>query len=388
MATDYTNPEMIGLERQRALAKALLQQGMETPQGQMISNRYVPVNPLEFLGNLGQVYAGNKLGQEADTKQMEMAKRLKGIGSIESEDVLTTLMGQQGRPELVQQGPTPTGGNIPVQPAMPTQAPNPMAALLKAQASQSPEGRAYIAPLLANAIPKKTEQQINYEAAKADGFKGSFTDYKNQMSDYQKAELDIQKKRLALEGSNANKPQIVETANGFAAVDARTGIAIPVTANGQPLMGNKGALTESQGKSTAFRSQMVGANNMLKTIQAEGFNPEDKRNQADINIAGGMGNIIASPAAQQYKQAQNQWTEAYLRFKTGAGTNASEVESNRKTYFPQLGDSPAVIAQKSQMREQAERDIGFAAGRGAQMGEQPNQQNNAPKRVVNFNDLK
>jgi hypothetical protein len=285
----------------------------------------------------------------------------------------------------VQQGPTQTGGNIPVQPAMPTQAPNPMAALLKAQSSQSPEGRAYIAPLLANAIPKTPESVIEFNAMKDNP---AYKEFKNQLTPYQKAELEIQNKRLALEGSNANKPQIVETANGFAAVDARTGIATPVTANGQPLIGNKGALTESQGKSTAFRSQMVGANNMLKTIQAEGFNPEDKRNQADINIAGGMGNIIASPAAQQYKQAQNQWTEAYLRFKTGAGTNASEVESNRKTYFPQLGDSPAVIAQKSQMREQAERDIGFAAGRGAQMGEQPNQQNNAPKKVVNFNDLK
>ena len=297
---DTTNPEMLGLDRQRAMAQMLLKRGMETPQGQMIGNRYVGAHPLQFIGGLVQQYVAQNELKDIDTEQAALAKKLKGIGSIESEDVLTTLMGQQGRPELVQQGPTPTGGNIPVQPAMPAQAPNPMAALLKAQSSQSPEGRAYIAPLLANAIPKKTEQQINYEAAKVDGFKGSFTDYKNQMSDYQKAELDIQKKRLALEGANANKPQIVETVNGFVAIDARTGVATPVTANGQPLMGTKGNLPEAATK------QVTGATNLKDAItnyktKLESFSTID---MANPNARANMGNAYNNMMLQA-KEAYN-----------------------------------------------------------------------------------
>jgi len=88
-------------------------------------------------------------------------------------------------------------------------------------------------------------------------------------------------------------------------------------------------------------------------------------------MAGGMLNAITPSDAQQAKQAQNQWTEAYLRFKTGAGTNAHEVEANRQTYFPQIGDKPEQIAQKSRMRAQAEQDIAMAAGpHGGRMGAQ------------------
>ena len=90
-------------------------------------------------------------------------------------------------------------------------------------------------------------------------------------------------------------------------------------------------------------------------------------------MAGGIFNFLTPASAQQAKQAQNQWTEAYLRFKTGAGTNAHEIEANRKTYFPDLGDSPAVVAQKARMREQAQNDIAMAAGpQGARMGVQSN----------------
>ena len=94
-----------------------------------------------------------------------------------------------------------------------------------------------------------------------------------------------------------------------------------------------------------------------------GFNPNSKIAQTQINLAGGMANAVTPAAAQEFKQAQNQWTEAYLRFKTGAGTNAHEIEANRQTYFPVFGDSPAQINQKARMRQQAENDIAIATGR-------------------------
>jgi hypothetical protein len=117
---------------------------------------------------------------------------------------------------------------------------------------------------------------------------------------------------------------------------------------------------------------MVGANNELNQLYSEGFDPTKTSSQATTNLAGGALNFVTPATAQQAKQAQNQWTEAYLRFKTGAGTNANEIEVNRKTYFPVIGDSAKVIEQKARMRNQAENDIGLAAGpQGVRMGVQP-----------------
>jgi len=150
-------------------------------------------------------------------------------------------------------------------------------------------------------------------------------------------------------------------------------------------------LTESQAKATAFQSQMIGAENNIKQLESKGFNPASLQSQAALKVAGSPLNIAASPETQQYKQAQEQWAEAYLRFKTGAAATEGEVQRNIKTFFPQFGDKPAQIAQKADARRQAEQDIGFAAGMGAGRGAQPiNLQPNAPqapKKVVNFNDL-
>ncbi|NBQ47072.1 MAG: hypothetical protein EBU33_01255 [Sphingobacteriia bacterium] len=137
MATDLTqtNPEMLGIDRQRALAQALLKKGLEVPQGQMIGNRYVGAHPLQFLGNLAQQYVGQQIGEQADTDQIALAKRLR------QQDIADVTYGMDlfhgkpavaATPELVQQGPTQTGGNIPIQPAMqgiPEQPANPMAAM-------------------------------------------------------------------------------------------------------------------------------------------------------------------------------------------------------------------------------------------------------------------
>ena len=367
MATDYTNPEMIGLERQRALSQMLLKQGMQTPQGQMIGNIYVGASPWQFLGNLAQQYIGSKIGETADTEQIALAQKLKSLGSSESADVLNTLIGQPAHPELIQQGPTQTGGNIPVQPAMAEQAPNPMAALLKAQASQSPEGRAYIAPLLANAIPKKTEQQINFEAAKADGFKGSFTDFKNQMNEYQKEELKIQKQRLALESANANKGQIVETPQGVVLVNPKNAQVTPLNFNGQPLMG-KNPMNETQAKASLYQGTMLNSTKEMQDLEKSGFNPSSFKNQASLTMGStALGNTMMPEDAQRYKQASDAFANAYIRFQSGAGINMDEIQRNLKNMMPSLGDKPGQIEQKQRAREESIRLMGNVAGPGNQL---------------------
>lgn len=323
------------LNRQQQMAAMLMQQNQQ-PQGQMVSGRYVPTSFFQNLQPVANMLTGAYLAKQGDTKATELAQQLRAGRQTEQQAIMEKLNAGDNK-----------------------------GALALASGSQYGGGKEFVPALIGNVISKKTETQQEYEQAKADGFKGSFMDYKNQITPYQKAEL-------ALRGAEAGKGQVVETPNGVMLINPRTGAATPVMANGQTVLG-KGNQTESQAKASVFRSQMVGASNELNDVYAKGFNPNNPTAQVATNLAGGIFNAVTPAAAQQAKQAQNQWTEAYLRFKTGAGTNAHEVEANRKTYFPEFGDKPSQIEQKARMRAQAEKDIAMAAGpMGAQMGAQPN----------------
>ena len=130
------------------------------------------------------------------------------------------------------------------------------------------------------------------------------------------------------------------------------------------------ALTEAQAKATTFMSQMKAAEKELGGIPID---PTKTCSQVDVAMAGGLTNFAASPAAQRARQAQEQWSESFLRFKTGAAATKNEVILNVRTFFPQPGDSADVIQQKQRMRQQAVQDIAFAAGQKAtaQQGQQP-----------------
>jgi hypothetical protein len=325
MAQDlYSNlpPEIAlqqqGLTRQQEMAKMLLAQGAQQnagPAGQMVSGHYVPNSFFQNLQGPVNQLLGAYMASKGDEKALELANALREGRTKEQQAIMEKLN---------------TGDN--------------KGALSLASSSQYGGGKEFVPALIGSVIPKTPESVTEYNIAKADGFKGTFNDFKNQLTPYQKAELGLSGARLNLEQQKA-------------AFEMQ---------NGKPL-------NESQGKAAVFHSQMVGANNELNNVYVNGFNPNNPVAQAQTSMAGGMLNFLTPASSQQAKQAQNQWTEAYLRFKTGAGTNAHEIEANRKTYFPDVGDSPAVIQQKARMREQAQNDIAIAAGpQGARLGVQAN----------------
>lgn len=126
-------------------------------------------------------------------------------------------------------------------------------------------------------------------------------------------------------------------------------------------------MTEAQAKATTFASQMAAASNELGSLENSGYDPSSLKTQLQTKLAGGAGNIATTQEAQRAKQAQNQWSEAFLRVKTGAAATQPEVELNNKTFFPQFGDSPQVIEQKRRMRLQAEQDVLNMAGGGREL---------------------
>jgi hypothetical protein len=64
----------------------------------------------------------------------------------------------------------------------------------------------------------------------------------------------------------------------------------------------------------------------------------------------------------QLQQAQRDFVNAQLRRESGAAISESEFDNARKQYFPQPGDSDAVVAQKKEARERAQQNMGRGAG--------------------------
>ncbi len=154
MATyDSNNPEIIGLQEQKALAKALLQQGMnQNLQGQMVSGRYVGASPWEGIAKLANIWAGKSMGREAAQKEQDLLQQQQMKQNANLQQGLNQFY---GTPEFTQQGPTPTGGNIPVQPAV---APNRQMALATLLA---PEGGQTSKAIAARLLEKEFEGPKN-----------------------------------------------------------------------------------------------------------------------------------------------------------------------------------------------------------------------------------
>jgi hypothetical protein len=195
MATyDSNNPEIIGLAEQKALAKALLQQGFnQNLQGQMVSGRYVGASPIEGFAKLANIYVAKKIGEQTTEKEKTLAEELRQKSVRDIEDVMTMASGRKALPSEQVAGPAYNG----VSPTIdyPAVEANPRAAMARALLSENPNVRS-IAPVLAQeAFPKTPEAIAKFKFAQTPeggNYKGSLADFENQMTPYQRASLAIQ----------------------------------------------------------------------------------------------------------------------------------------------------------------------------------------------------
>jgi hypothetical protein len=177
--------------------------------------------------------------------------------------------------------------------------------------------------------------------------------------------------------ANYNAPTIQQTDLGPMLIDKRTAVGTPIKdASGNVIESSK-ALTEVQAKATMFGTRMENASQILTKLESDPeFNPASPVNK----LAGATGlNYLAPKKAESYAQARRNWAEAELRFKSGAAVTAAEIDDNVKTYFPIPGDSPEIIAQKAQARQQTEAAMRVAMGKqGEKQMPKPEQQAGAP----------
>lgn len=157
--------------------------------------------------------------------------------------------------------------------------------------------------------------------------------------------------------SNAERNQVIESDNGPVLADKRTGATRPILgANGQSLVKTK-PLTEFQGKSAAFGDRALASDKILNDIGMD-YSPAALSTKASLSNAPLIGGIVGAAANsllgsndQRVEQAQRDFINATLRQESGAAISPGEFENARKQYFPQPGDGPEVIKQKSANRQ-------------------------------------
>jgi hypothetical protein len=63
------------LNRQQQMAQLLMQQGMNQPQGQMVSGRYVAPSFFQYAAPLAQTYAGMRLAEKGDKALADLLRQ-------------------------------------------------------------------------------------------------------------------------------------------------------------------------------------------------------------------------------------------------------------------------------------------------------------------------
>jgi hypothetical protein len=112
MAIGTLPPELFAeqqqLNRQQQMAQALMQQGMQQPQGQMVSGRYVAPSFFQNVLPLAQMYAGSRMAEKGDKQALELAGALrKRYG-----DELSQYQNLMNPKQTELAGPTPTGAPL------------------------------------------------------------------------------------------------------------------------------------------------------------------------------------------------------------------------------------------------------------------------------------
>ena len=115
--------------------------------------------------------------------------------------------------------------------------------------------------------------------------------------------------------------------------------------------------TEFQGKSALYANRAEEAEQVLSSLDYSPAAIGTKESLANTPLIGGAlgagANMMLSGTNQKAEQAQRNFINAILRQESGAVISPAEFENAKKQYFPAVGDSDAVKAQKAANRRTA-----------------------------------
>lgn len=200
-----------------------------------------------------------------------------------------------------------------------------------------------------------------------------------RQSNYQNQSLDLQERRLQNaernggDGGGKPKNQLIYDDQGRAyVVDVNNPDAPPrPIKTGENTQGSgftkaisEKAPTMDQSNAALYGARMGVADKELLDLQGK-YSPTTVSALNTGGITGYVTNLAAGDEAQKASQSQRDFVNAVLRRESGAAISPTEFSSATKQYFPQEGDSDAVISQKAQNRAIAIQGINNAAGKAA-----------------------
>ena len=358
-------PETVDLSRQRRIAEMLMAGGMEQPQGQMISGYYVAPSWTQQIAPLAKAAIGTSLSQSVDAKQAKLAEALRGkqaqqieqYGELEKTDKAAAL-------RFALSTDNPILRDI---------------AKEELKGIKLGEGEVFTRPSLSGGTTEKRGAEKYRAPTSVDmGTMGTMLIYPDG------------RREIVQKGREGPAGQVIDTENGPMLVNTRSGVAQPIMgAGGQPIAGGK-PLTETQGNATGFGIRAKEANQIATNLEEKGVIIPGKTSTVVSGIAGltpfagekyseatkSLFNVLPelvgglSPEQQQSAQARKNFISAVLRKESGAAISNQEYANEEKKYFPQLGDSDAVVKQKQSARNAAVQALTIQAGPGKRQIEQ------------------
>lgn len=365
------------------------------------ANRGTPINNLGRAGLAGVMGYGNALDRQERTLENEQQRKLRQMQMDEAtrklaeqkktEDFFTNvipgLMSPKPQYAALSNGMGPTVENAARIPDMPQSgtidAPSMYRAMLESgipslattglqglTKQEEPialgdggmlvtkSGKKLMENPKADATPSAIKE---YQFAQQQGYKGSFQQFQ---TDLKRAGATNVSYGAPVAGVDANN-------NPVFFQPSKDGSSPAIVPGVKPQKDSKPP-TEFEGKAAFYAQNMAAAENTINTLENQGMDMSRLWSQAETGAAGSVvGNMIASPRAQQARQAQNQWAEQMLRMQTGAAATQPEIDRTIKTYFPQPGDGKDVVDLKRKMRKQAQSGVYSASGRAQDRVDQP-----------------
>jgi hypothetical protein len=181
--------------------------------------------------------------------------------------------------------------------------------------------------------------------------------------------LDLARQRLNLSQQEFQRGSYdrVQNEDGVFYVPKVPGLpVIPIAGpGGVPLKGAAGGkATEAEQNAAGFAQRMERVTGIIDALPVAASPGMGSAVAGSIPFIGGVAQRgVQSSDTQRYQQAANDWIRAKLRKESGAAIGKDEMESEYKTYFPQVGDGPAVIAQKADARRVATEAMKISAGK-------------------------
>ena len=339
------NPEQMlqqqQILRQQKMAEMLMQQGMQQPQGQMISGRYVAPSIFQNLAGLANVYMGQRGIERADQAQIDLAKRLRADETSAMADYF-----QQIKPIPAQ--PAPAGYEL-IDAGTPAIPANPKAALANLYANPKasprlqnmafnkliadPEG--FTLAEGATRVERQPDGSLKVVASGGDKTSPEYKNYllatKDPINPYKGSFVDYQTMLKKAGASSVNLPNEGERKAGF--------------------MSN------------------ILDRNILQMQTALKIDPTAVKPNVPASIVEALTgpNLLSrsmKPAQRQIvEDSQLDVLDAALTLRTGAAYTREQLNAMRDTYFPTLLDKPQAIREKKQRLESLLEGAYIMAGR-------------------------